>query len=164
MTNKRLCVILSMLWLVLIFCLAGNNTVSSYRNTYNMINTVINKYNSRNISTTSDISDKKSTSMERKRIEAINFTVRKSAHFTEYLVLSLLIASTMFAFNDNGKGTIVHILFVCLLAAVFDEFIQIFVGRHSSVGDVLIDFSGSCVGATLYYVYYKIRKRGKSPA
>ncbi len=77
------------------------------------------------------------------QIDKVHFAVRKTAHFTEYFILSFLVASTYSEFY-NKKLNISLVLLVCLLVATSDEFLQSFIeGRGSQVKDVLIDFSGS---------------------
>ena len=55
-------------------------------------------------------------------------------------------------------------MFVCLFYAVTDEFHQSFVpGRGSLVSDVLVDFGGTLIGLTFFYIaYYKIYKKLKN--
>lgn len=86
--------------------------------------------------------------------------VRKYAHGIEFFTLAILVALTLFSFGIKGKGTIVYILFIVLLTAVGDEFHQFFIaGRSSSVIDVVIDFTGGCLGTGVFYtVYYSFKK------
>lgn len=73
--------------------------------------------------------------------------IRKAAHFTEFAALGFWF---MLCLRVYTKQFIRHIswpLFLCLLTAVLDETVQLFVpGRASSTKDVLIDFAGSCCG------------------
>lgn len=95
-----------------------------------------------------------------KRDNKLNFIVRKNAHRFEYLILAVFISWALFMNNLKGKNALVYIMFICLLCAVLDEFNQKFViNRTSAVGDVLIDFSGSLIGITLFYIAYYARKR-----
>ena len=49
---------------------------------------------------------------------------------------------------------------LCLLTAMVDETIQIFVpGRGSQVTDVWIDFAGACLGVLVVYVLARCRAR-----
>lgn len=91
--------------------------------------------------------------------ENFNLFLRKNAHAFEYLVLAILVAIALFTYNYKGKKAIIYIMFICLFYAVTDEFHQSFVpGRTSLVSDVLIDFIGSLIGMSLFYlVYYKLR-------
>ena len=77
-------------------------------------------------------------------IELLHHLIRKSAHFTEYFILSLLILRGIRA---GGKGlrhrwALATVLIIAGYAAL-DEFHQSFVpGREPAVTDVLIDTSG----------------------
>lgn len=90
--------------------------------------------------------------------------IRKNAHAFEYIVLAILVSSSFFAFNKRGKAYIIYILFICLFYAVTDEFHQSFVpGRTSLASDILIDFSGSIIGTTIFYfIYYKLIKKNRN--
>ena len=76
--------------------------------------------------------------------DLIEFLVRKTAHFTEYAVLSILVN---LAFRIRRRWLLI-IIPICF--AVSDEFHQLFVsGRAASVRDVLIDSAGALFGLLL---------------
>lgn len=84
-------------------------------------------------------------------LQSIDFVVRKSAHFTEYLILGALsyLVFSDFAKRFEHKKSIRAGIAAgfCLIYAISDEVHQIFVaGRTGKSQDVLIDFSGSVVG------------------
>lgn len=69
--------------------------------------------------------------------------IRKLAHFLEFALLGLLLCRSFSAFCVKNFTATGYILFLGLLAAVVDEYIQSFSpGRGSMVKDVLLDFSG----------------------
>ena len=69
--------------------------------------------------------------------------IRKLAHFLEFALLGLLLCRSFSAFGVKNFTATGYILFLGLLAAVVDEYIQSFSpGRGSMVKDVLLDFSG----------------------
>lgn len=82
-----------------------------------------------------------------------NFMVRKTAHFTEYMILFFL----MFGFASEYekcslKKTIIVSIAVVFLYACTDELHQLFIsGRAARFADVLIDSSGGCLGALISY-------------
>ena len=80
-------------------------------------------------------------------LETMHTIVRKSAHFSEYLIFGLLIAR---ALRDARGWLWRHAVLAVLLAAsyaVTDELHQHFVpGRTAAVGDVVIDAIGATVG------------------
>ena len=66
-------------------------------------------------------------------VASLQFLVRKSAHFSIYMILGLATSCA-----------------VCLLYAASDEIHQLFVpGRSGEVRDVMIDFSGAVLGIAL---------------
>ena len=83
-----------------------------------------------------------------------NFIVRKAAHITEFLVLSVLWSVYIGCFSKERSQIhkIILTICICLLVAVIDESIQIFsVGRTASVKDVFIDLSGIVLGRFILY-------------
>lgn len=83
---------------------------------------------------------------------SLMYLVRKSAHAFEYGLLALL----MIAFRQKGSGVsynqMIETLFVVLLCATFDEYLQSFVGRGSNVRDILIDLSGGLGAVGIYTI------------
>lgn len=97
-------------------------------------------------------------------IAKYNHIVRKLAHFTVYLILSILVANAL----ENSKKEFnykmfLYSLLICVLYAISDEFHQLFVsGRGCQIKDVLIDSMGSFIGLVIYFAvksfYKKIKK------
>jgi VanZ family protein len=92
-------------------------------------------------------------------VSQIDFYIRKSSHFFEYLVLCVLFLKTSGVYNIKLRTSIVYILFACLLIANLDEFYQSFTGRTSMVRDCLIDFGGSSIGLLIYLAIYKSKEK-----
>ena len=87
--------------------------------------------------------------------------VRKSAHFTEYACLGiLLMLNTIFAVKGIFKNKIAQ-LYIGLLVPVIDESIQLFAeGRSGMITDVWIDYSGAMTGmAAALLVCTMVRNR-----
>lgn len=94
----------------------------------------------------------------------INFTVRKAAHFSEFMMLGLAASGIVCCIKKMYEKTLVGCgLFYGLAVAVTDEFLQSFSDRTSSVSDVLIDFSGFTLGFLLIlltvFLPYACKKR-----
>jgi VanZ family protein len=82
-----------------------------------------------------------------------DFTIKKSAHIVEYLILGLL---TYRSFKKTtGLSTIQVIIFTvvgCLLYAISDEIHQSFTpGRSPMVRDVALDTIGSALGVVIMH-------------
>ncbi len=84
----------------------------------------------------------------------LNTPIRKVAHFTEYMVLGILMFFTL-RFYGVKSQYIAAIL--CVLYASSDEFHQLFVdGRTGRVLDVIIDSCGSSSGILLCSIVHKL--------
>lgn len=92
--------------------------------------------------------------------ETISFLVRKAAHFTEYLILYILIYRLVRLYIIEKKARILTILFLFIYASS-DEIHQIFVpGRECAFRDVLIDTSGGVLGFILLSIINKVKRKG----
>ena len=87
-------------------------------------------------------------------IDILRFIVRKVAHFTEYLILGILVINAL-KYNTIKDMMKLSIL-ICILYASLDEIHQLFVSdRAGNIIDVLIDTLGSLSGIFLYKVIRK---------
>jgi VanZ family protein len=89
--------------------------------------------------------------LSRTDLDALNYTVRKLAHFTEYAILTTLgYQACLKAFNQLPLTALRYALLVSVLFAISDEFHQAFEpGRTSLITDVFIDSLGASVAAFL---------------
>lgn len=86
----------------------------------------------------------------------IETIIRKTAHFTVYLILGMLTLNSFFRIIKNKKKSVLlSFLFSCFYA-VSDEIHQVFVpGRACRLYDVLIDSIGAFVGIIIFFVILK---------
>ena len=112
------------------------------------------------VSVTEKIIGKKLNSKEKRYyIDKFVRPVRKSAHFTIYLLLGLLFTSILKEYNIIDKRCIIYTLIFVFLYACSDEIHQLFVaGRSGEILDVLIDTSGGMVGSVFYKLIFNRRK------
>lgn len=88
-----------------------------------------------------------------------SFVIRKSAHFSEYLILFLLLYRVLCLYVDKRSAKLYTVLGVFLYAGS-DEIHQYFVpGRAMAFRDVMIDTSGGTAGMALIWIYEKLKKR-----
>lgn len=93
-------------------------------------------------------------------IKNMNAVVRKIGHFSEYFILAICLSLLINKFKNNTINKIINVLFLCLLIAVVDEFIQKYTpNRTSSVMDILIDFTGSIFGTCFFYFIYIVKRK-----
>ena len=86
--------------------------------------------------------------------------VRKTAHFSLYFLLGLLVLSFSLEYIEfSWKPILVTILFVFIYACS-DEIHQLFIpGRSGELFDVFIDTCGGFFSVIVYNCYYKVRRR-----
>ena len=124
MKNKIVSLILVIIWMVIIFILSSFDATSSSGQSGIIVNFISSITNIDNLSLLSKI-------------------VRKLAHFTEYIILGLLVCNLI---KNYDKKTYIAII-ICILYAVSDELHQILVpGRSCQILDILIDSLGSILG------------------
>lgn len=89
-----------------------------------------------------------------------NFVVRKTAHFSEYLVLGVLASQAFDPKRTIARGTLPFTFAFCALVPSIDEAIQLFVpGRSGMVADVLLDCCGAATGILLRTAVVRLANR-----
>jgi len=87
--------------------------------------------------------------------------VRKTAHFTEYLILAVLAFFFISSYYVN-MGAYVFSWIFATAYAITDEVHQSFVaGRVSAALDVFVDSAGALFGVYLCYLVMRIRRKQK---
>ncbi|MCM1251404.1 MAG: VanZ family protein [Clostridium sp.] len=82
---------------------------------------------------------------------AIESTVRKAAHMTEFGILSILLYVWLGKWQMTTGAKIALAAVISTLYAASDEFHQLFVpGRAGSIGDVMIDSAGAILGVGIF--------------
>lgn len=94
-------------------------------------------------------------------IELLHTFVRKTAHFTAYFVLGLLLVITIQASRKLKRASIS--LIIAVIYAITDEFHQTFIpGRSGELRDVLIDSVGALTGIIFFLIITFIWNRKKA--
>lgn len=89
--------------------------------------------------------------------ELATLIVRKTAHFSEYMILFLLAYNVTRYYVNNNRTRILLIFFVFIYACS-DEFHQYFIpGRVMAFKDVLIDTSGGVLGYIIALLIEKFK-------
>lgn len=146
--NKRLYnSILVVIWMIVIFCFSAQTGVKSTK-TSNVVTSMV-------VNVTTNVSKQEITREEaKKRVEDSTFLIRKLAHFTEYLILGILIIRLLRTYGKLNVRMIITAIIICFLYAASDEIHQIFVpGRTAKVLDTLIDTSGASIGIIFYCIF-----------
>jgi len=131
--------ILVIVWMIVIFLLSNSpSDESSKLSNKTMDLTVVKVFKL--------FKTKKSSESIRSKYSTL---VRKSAHFTEYMILGILSYLVLKGFEIDNP---LLVILLCFLYAVTDEIHQYFVpGRSCRVFDVMIDTIGSLVGVLIVY-------------
>lgn len=94
--------------------------------------------------------------------ELATFIIRKASHFTEYLILFLLLyrVNCLYMGKRNAK---LYTLLGVLLYAGSDEIHQYFIpGRAMAFKDVIIDISGGGIAMILTWIYENVKSNKES--
>ena len=79
-----------------------------------------------------------------------DFLLRKLAHISEYLILTVLLMGALGKYEISRKNIIVLAAVFSILYAISDEYHQTFISnRHGAIRDVFIDSSGVFLAAWL---------------
>ncbi len=85
--------------------------------------------------------------------------IRKTAHFTEYMLLGIICCADFAAYGKGGFGYALVSLYICLFTAVVDESIQLFVvGRSGMLFDVWLDHIGSITGTAVLNIILALKR------
>ena len=90
--------------------------------------------------------------------EKIEYPLRKAAHATEYLILTLLAALPLYTYGLRGKKLLLALFLFCVICASGDEFHQSFIpGRSPQITDVFVDSIGILTGCGITYLVLRNR-------
>lgn len=93
-----------------------------------------------------------------KNYKSANGIIRKSAHFGIYMIFGISCSIFGYAFSESIIISFLLGISLPTTLAVFDEFNQSFVGRTSSILDILIDFRGAFLGSLIICILICIFK------
>jgi len=127
--KNKINIFLVIIWMLIIFLFSSFNATESSDQSGVIVKFIANLFNINNI-------------------ELLSLIIRKLAHFTEYLILGLLVINMM---KDYHYSYLIISIIICIIYAISDEMHQLFVpGRSCQLTDILIDSLGSIMGIYLY--------------
>lgn len=148
--KDKVLIILAIIWMGVIFMFSAQVSDESKSSSNKVTSAVVNTV----------ISIKKENISEEKRqkiIEDKTFIVRKSAHFTEYFILGLILILYLQTKEKLAAKYIILAIIFCVLYATSDEIHQLFVdGRSCKIMDILIDTCGSSLAILGFTSIYKL--------
>ena len=138
-TNKIISLILVVIWMIFIFVMSSFDGNESSSQSNFVVNFIVYIFNISNI-------------------DVVSLIIRKLAHFTEYLILGILVCNMIRCYDKKYYLAII----ICIIYAVSDEVHQVFVpGRSPQIYDILIDVFGCLSGIILFNMFIKIKKNKK---
>ena len=85
-------------------------------------------------------------------IEENTHLIRKSTHFTIYLILGLLVFNLYKDLWGVTPTSIIYAIILCFIYSISDEIHQLFIdGRSGEILDIIIDTAGASLGILTYY-------------
>jgi len=142
--KKEFIIVILIFWMLLIFSFSNQNVTNSI--------SLSDKVTSKMIDVVVKIQGKEISPIEKnKMVKNTRVVVRKTAHFTEYFVLGILVFKIFEIYGISN--TFLYAILFCFLYACSDEIHQLFSdGRTAKFLDVFIDTSGSIL--SIGYLYF----------
>ena len=141
MSKKIITIIFVVLWMLVIFNFSSKEADLSNNTSKEVINNTVTVYEN----VTNNSINKENT------IEKLNYPVRKLAHATIYLVLSLLVLYLLYVYKN--KYYYLLTIIICFIYSLTDEYHQLFInGRTGQFSDCLIDTLGAIIGMIILYI------------
>lgn len=148
--KKILTSILAITLILIIFIFSGQNGGKSISVSDNFTGRFIDKV-------ASVINKEVSAKRKKELIYQTRFIVRKTAHFTLYFTLGILIYLLLSFYKFNHR--IFMSILICFTLACCDEYHQLFVvGRTARFYDCIVDTLGSTTSIVILNLFEKIRK------
>ena len=145
---RKTYVVILIVWVIFIFMMSHMNASSSSDLSTSFTNKVLEVFN---------ITDNMDEDNKTILIENLQFLIRKTAHFTIYLIMGILFGLFYTTFNLNLILVFVLSVISGTMCAVLDEFHQLFInGRAGMITDVLLDSSGVIVGSIIIIGFSKM--------
>lgn len=147
--RKKIFIVLTVLWMALIFYLS-NQPASVSTEQSNSAITILS-----NIPLLGNIIDNMISN------GTATVIIRKSAHMLSYALLSILFFMSIYDFYIDLRKTCLKSIFITFIYACTDELHQLFVpGRSGEFKDVLIDSTGAIIAVVImYFIIRKINRK-----
>ncbi len=150
--KKKFNICLLVFWLVVIFLLSNQDSGKSQHLSDNLIG--------KGVDIVASITKQEITPTKKVTIvENMSDKVRSLAHFTEYLILGILVINVLKDYYKLDYKIWLYGLLFCILYAIGDELHQLFIsGRSFQYGDIIVDTLGSILGS---FGFFKLKTNKK---
>lgn len=151
--NKSLSLLLIILWAIIIFGFSSMSGTTSNGMSKGILSNTIEK---------TKILPEHELTVEKKEdplslFNKIHYYFRKTAHFSEYLILSLLLINHLRFYKI--KRMFLLTIGICFIVSILDELNQMFTfDRSSLLTDCLLDTFGAIVGVLIAIMISKRKK------
>ena len=135
--------------LMMIFAFSTQNAEKSSTLSGNVVTKIVDTYpGTKNLSYDSKLSI----------INNYHNLIRKMAHFTEYMLLSIVATGFFSTFGIDRSRKLLIVFGVCVTYAISDEIHQLFTGggRAFTIFDIGVDSLGVCTGLIIAFVISSI--------
>lgn len=135
-------------WCLLIFLFSSENGTESNSRSGRITEHTIGVYER--------VTEHKISSEKRKEtFQNMNYLIRKTAHFTLYLILGILAYWVLLDYPKASRFLLLFSILFCGFYAITDEVHQLFTGRTAMLFDALIDTAGGIAGVFLMNLIYR---------
>lgn len=145
MLRRVIYTLLLITWMIIIFLFSNQGSLNSIR--------LSDKLTQKTINTVNKVTGKE-VKDESKTVINNRFIIRKTAHFTLYFILGILVYQTLSSYGVK-KYILVYSVLFCLVYASSDEIHQLFNDRTFRKLDIFIDTLGGLTGSTLIHFFTK---------
>jgi len=95
-------------------------------------------------------------------VATIDLIIRKLAHFSEYLILTILLTiGILNTSNSKGYSFLISFIVAIIVSLIDEGVIQAVSGRNSSLFDVIIDCTGIITGLIVFFLSISLNVKTK---
>ena len=153
--KKMIALFFVIVWMLVIFSFSAKNSVDSNNMSKKFLNEIV--------TTTVKIVRINTTKAKINAfVEKYNIVIRKVAHVSIYLILSIIVTIILDLYGIKNKKLYIYSLLFCLMYSLTDEVHQLSVdGRSGKMFDVMIDNIGISLGLIIFMLHKYIRNNSK---
>lgn len=153
--KKMIALFFVIVWMLVIFSFSAKNSVDSNNMSKKFLNEIV--------TTTVKIVRINTTKAKINAfVEKYNIVIRKVAHVSIYLILSIIVTIILDLYGIENKKLYIYSLLFCLMYSLTDEVHQLSVdGRSGKMFDVMIDNIGISLGLIIFMLHKYIRNNSK---
>lgn len=146
--KRKALIILIIIWMIFIFVSSSQNSETSAELSGTVIETAV-----KVLPSSKDLNETELEAL----ISDLQHIVRKSAHFTLYMLGAILFVLLYSTYDFKKKKIYILSFLSTVIYAISDEVHQLFIsGRGPQIQDVVLDGCGAIVGILMMILIYKL--------